>query len=307
LTDNGGCGDPTSYLCTNLEGATPNCATLCSADNECPAGTFGCDPQAGTCIEPSVVSCVGLALADSCQVNALPGACIEGENQDLICGPACDVPEDCDENEAVCHALGQGAAAVCGAPCASDADCPASGTVCDVSTGICAAPAATVDLTGWKVQVFQNGNTAGELKFEYTFSGTYEIGSYVVVARDAADVATWSGHFTPTLTSEETENIALLLDTGNSWQMNGSDDPVHLVAPDGSVQDIGTPEANKHNHRLADGSWLANLATNGAQGALPSITGVTAPVYIYEIGEKGSSTRLTAFEGNYVILYISGN
>ena len=34
LTDNGGCGDPSGYVCTNNEGAAPTCEMVACSGNE---------------------------------------------------------------------------------------------------------------------------------------------------------------------------------------------------------------------------------------------------------------------------------
>ena len=106
------------------------------------------------------------------------------------------------------------------------------------------------------------------------------------------------------LTDAETANIALFVSTGGSWAVNGSDDPVTLSSAAGDVQ--VAPNKDDILRLQADGSYLIDSSgqTSGATGAESLVGNTDAPVVIYEIGEKGSSTRLVDYNGNYVMLFV---
>ncbi|MBU1243934.1 lamin tail domain-containing protein [Myxococcota bacterium] len=170
--------------------------------------------------------------------------------------------------------------------------------------GIACPVLNTVDLTGYYVEVYQNG----VLKQTYTLNGTYQKGKYIVVARQAVDVAAWAASFTPALTAVETQNVVELFDTNNSWQMNDTgDDSAILYNPSTVEIDRAANPANKIRTRQADGSWVDGTTTDGAQNAPDAITGYTHPVYCFQIAEAASTIELTAYQGNYVMLYIPNN
>ena len=164
-----------------------------------------------------------------------------------------------------------------------------------------------VDLTGYSVELYQNGESESDLKFSHTFSGLFEMGSYIVVVRKATNLVTWNLMFDPQLLPAETSDISLFLNSATQieWAVNGDDDPVMIRDPSGALVDLGYAEKNLHNRRNSDGSWSSDTTSSIAQNAPESIEGLEAPIYIYEIGERGSC-RLSDYFGNYVLLYVSG-
>ena len=108
------------------------------------------------------------------------------------------------------------------------------------------------------------------------------------------------------MTAEEVANVSQFDETDNSWAVNDDDDPVKLLDPAGNPIDIAFPDKDSINHRQIDGTWNEDNDTIGAAGATTSLPGYSSPIYIYEIGEKGSSTRLNDYQGNYVMLYVAG-
>jgi len=170
------------------------------------------------------------------------------------------------------------------------------GTTCPASS--------TVDLTGYYVELYQNGT----LVVTYHLNGVYAKGKYIVLARDAADLGTWTTKFSPALTAAETANIVEYYSTGNTWQMNhDGDDSAKLYAPGNILIDTAANPANKIRTRQADGTFLDRNTTDGALNAPNSIVGYSHPVYLYEIAEAASTIRLTGYQGNYVMLYIPNN
>ncbi len=162
----------------------------------------------------------------------------------------------------------------------------------------------TVDLTGYYVELYQNG----ELKQTVNFSGVFEKGKYIVIARHLATLELWMGAFTPNLTAAEVENVALYHTSAGAWQMNHlEDDSARLYSPAAVEIDRANNPANKIRTRQADGSWVDGNTTAGALGAPDAIAGYSHPIYCYEIGEADGAIRLTNFNGNYVMLYIPNN
>lgn len=166
----------------------------------------------------------------------------------------------------------------------------------DVTT----STSTTVDLTGWTVELWQNG----ALKSTINLSGEYEKGKYIVIVRNLDDISAWGNAFTPALSTAETENIVEYVKSSPEWQNNGTDDEVKLIDPSIVVVDTTPSPKDKHKTRQSDNSYLESNTTNGATGAPDTITGYSQPIYIFEVAEKGSSTRLTNYQGNYVLLYI---
>ena len=170
--------------------------------------------------------------------------------------------------------------------------------------GVNCAATSTVDLTGYYVEVYQNGT----LKQTVALDGVYEKGKYLVISRDGADIAAWAAYFTPALTAGETQNIAFFHGTGNSWQMNGADDDsARLFNPSAVEIDRANNPLDKIRTRQADGTWVDGTTTEGAQNAPNTIAGYAHPVYCFQIAESASSIELTNFLGNYVMLYIPNN
>ncbi len=167
--------------------------------------------------------------------------------------------------------------------------------------GVNCPTSTTVDLTGYYVEVYQNG----VLKQTVQLAGVYPKGKYLVIVRKATDIAAWSAFFSPALTSAETANIVFFHDTNDTWQMNDAgDDSAKLYNPSGVQIDSASNPANKIRTRQPDGTWLDRTTTTGALGAPEGIPGYSYPVYMYEIAEAAATIRLTGYFGNYVMLYI---
>ena len=95
--------------------------------------------------------------------------------------------------------------------------------------------------------------------------------------------------------------------TGDAWAVNGSDDPIHILYNDMLI-DSASPDKDDITRRQSDSTFVADeqKTTSGAHGAPLTLPDYQSPIYIYEIGERGSDTRLTLYNGNYVMLYIAG-
>jgi hypothetical protein len=172
-----------------------------------------------------------------------------------------------------------------------------------------------VDLSDLSLQVYQNGYGPEFLKSEFLLQGTAPVGSYIIVTRDVDPVGDsllqftgWSAMWDPALPLGLHDTISQFLSTENSWQVNGTDDPVALVNADGVVIDMAAPVKDHIATRQADGTWVESFSSVWATGAAAPIqvSGVSGPVYVYEIGEKGPNTDLINYQGNYVILYVAG-
>ncbi len=164
----------------------------------------------------------------------------------------------------------------------------------------------TVDLTGWKIQPYQNGSA----KNSYTLNGVYEKGKYIVIVRNVANAAAWANYFTPV---NDISNLSVTpqgyFNTGDNWQMNDTfDDRVDILNPLGQVVDTsGQQPANTHKRRNADGTWSTATSSNGTTGAPSTIAGYDEPIYVYEMGEAGDNTNFgDSYVANYALLYISG-
>ncbi len=90
--------------------------------------------------------------------------------------------------------------------------------------------------------------------------------------------------------------------------MNDSDyDGVKVYNSSDTLIDETTQPGNTIKQRQADDTYTTSDTTDGAMYAPDTITGYDEPIYIYEMGEKGSSTQLTDYNGNYVMLYVSAD
>ena len=224
-------------------------------------------------------------------------------------GQICSTPPaaECQGNSVVTYgANGQCSAGLCEYPVASTVDCGAD--VCSTAMGPAScvdASLAGVQLSGYRIQLLQNGESPDHVKFEVELSGDFNHGVYIVVTRNAT-LTTWPAMFSPALAGDAMASIAELYDSEDSWQFNSVDDPVRILDASGQVVDMGYGVKNGVNRRQEDGSWQTTDAgsTSGATGAPASVAGVGGPVYIFEIGEACSECQLTDFNGNYALLYV---
>jgi hypothetical protein len=232
------------------------------------------------------------------------GACVD-PCEGLLCNspPA----NECAGNSVAEYGTtGTCAAGLCTYPVTATTDCGAD--VCSTATGPAScvdASLAGVPLSGYRVQLLQNGVAPENIKLDVELSGDYAHGQYILMTRNATLVA-WPTLFTPALDGAAVANIAEHHDSEDSWQFNSNDDPVRVLDPTGQVLDIAYGVKNGVNRRQADGSWLQveGSVSAGAIGAPNTVAGAPGPLYVYEVGEACGDCPLTDFNGNYVLIYI---
>ena len=213
----------------------------------------------------------------------------------------------CDGNSVLEYGVaGSCSAGECSYPVTSTIDCGAE--VCSTAMGpaSCVDPSlAGVPLTGYRIQLLQNGEAPENIKFDVELTGDFAHGQYILVTRNAT-LEAWPKMFAPALDGAAVVNIAEHHDSEDSWQFNSNDDPVRLLDPTGQVLDLAYGVKNGVNQRQADGSWLEveGGVTAGAVGAPSPVVGAPGPLYVYEIGEACGDCPLTDFNGNYVLIYI---
>ncbi|MEC9464679.1 MAG: kelch repeat-containing protein, partial [Myxococcota bacterium] len=82
------------------------CVIACSQDNDCAAGTHGC--QSGSCVKGSETVCADVPSGSACsfQYNGatVTGKCLADSttHSKALCLPECSVASDCDENGSIC-------------------------------------------------------------------------------------------------------------------------------------------------------------------------------------------------------------
>lgn len=267
------------------------------------SGDGVCIPEDG-CDFSAVSETLDCAVEYGANFICQDGACV-----DPCEGMVCNTPpaNECDGNSVVEYgAAGSCTAGECVYPVTSTSDCGAQ--VCSTAMGPAAcvdASEAGVPLTGYSIQLLQNGETPDKVKVEVELEGDYAHGQYILVTRNTT-LEAWPSLFTPALDGSSIASVAEHHDTENSWQFNSVDDPVRILDPTGQVVDLGSGVKNGVNRRQADGSWLAvdGAITAGASGAPEVVAGVAGPLYIYEFGEACGDCPLTDFNGNYVLIYI---
>jgi hypothetical protein len=235
--------------------------------------------------------------------------CLQGACVDPCAGQICSSPPaaECNGNSVVTYgASGVCSAGLCTYPIASTTDCGAD--VCSTAMGPAScvdASLAGVQLSGYRIQLLQNGEAPEHVKFEVELAGDYGHGSYIVVARNAT-MPSWPLMFTPALGGADVANVVELYDSEDAWQFNSLDDPVRIMDAAGQVVDMGVGVKNGINRRQADGSWLEvdGATTSGAMGAPDVVAGVGGPLYIFEIGEACGECHLFDYNGNYTMIYI---
>ncbi len=156
---------------------------------------------------------------------------------------------------------------------------------------------ATVDLTGYYVNLYQGGT----LKYTYTFTGAVEHGKYFAVTRNAADLAAWESTFT---TAIDSTDIFAYESSNEQWQSNDIDDEVRIYDAVDTLLDSTMSGKNTIKTRQSDNTYTTGTVHHVATGAPSTIDGYTAPLYIYEVGEAGTGVELTGYTGNYVLIYI---
>lgn len=172
----------------------------------------------------------------------------------------------------------------------------------DGSSSSSSGGSSEVDLDGYTLELYQNGS----LKTTIDLSGAYSVGDYIVAVRSASDASDWASKFSPSLTADQIADIEKFVSTSPQWQVNGTDDSVKLYNSSGTLIDSTDAPYNEIKRRTSSGSYTTDTTSNAATEAPSSISGYSSPVYIYELGEASSSTQLTDYYGNYVILYVAG-
>jgi hypothetical protein len=262
-----------------------------------------CIPESG-CDFSTVTETVDCAAAMGPSFVCLQGACV-----DPCAGQICSSPPaaECDGNSVVTYAgTGFCSSGLCTYAITSSTDCGAD--VCSTATGPAScvdASLAGVQLSGYRIQLLQNGEAPENVKFEVELSGDYSHGSYIVVVRDAT-ITSWPLMFKPALGGAAVANIVELYDTEDSWQFNSIDDPVRILDATGQIVDMGVGVKDGINRRQADSGWLEveGATTAGAVGAPDAVAGVAGPLYIFEIGEACTECHLFEYQGNYAMIYV---
>ena len=273
-------------------------------------GTLKTYSDAGVCIPES--GCDYSAVSETIDCATEYGSsfvCQEGACVDPCEGLLCNTPpaNECDGNSVVVYGeAGTCSAGVCSYPVTSTTDCGAD--VCSTATGPAScvdAALAGVPLSGYRIQLLQNGEAPENIKLDVELSGDYAHGQYILLTRNASMEA-WPAMFTPALDGAAVTNITEHHDSEDTWQFNSVDDPVRILDPVGQVVDIGYGVKNGVNRRQADGSWLQveGGVTAGAAGAPESVAGTAGAIYIFELGEACGDCQLTDFNGNYALIYI---
>ena len=154
-----------------------------------------------------------------------------------------------------------------------------------------------VDLTGYKIELWQNG----AYKTKYDLVGYYQHNSYIAITREGQDLATWATYFSTAI--DTTTNDIIFIERA-SWQANGTDDSVYIYDNNSVLLDSEAMPKDEIKTRQPDGTYLNSYNQHVAIDAPLAITGYSAPLYIYEMGEADNSSELTEWEGNYVLIYI---
>ncbi|MBU1219404.1 lamin tail domain-containing protein [Myxococcota bacterium] len=290
------CTSADVYDATNNLLGTPKMANNpCAVESNCADGT---DNDGDGAIDCADSDCVGVTGPDGVACEATETTCGDGNDNDG------DGDTDCADSDCVGVTGPDGVACEATETSCSDTfDNDGDGFV-DMADPDCNI-GATVDLTGYRIEVWVNINTTPILGHTMNLTGNYVKGKYIAIVRNQVDLAAWGAGFNPILTTAETENISEYVTTADSWQPNGNDsDRVRIYDDTDTLIDEMEVPSNSVKTRQSDNTTLIQQTTAGAVGAPNSVTGYTHPIYIYEIGEAGTGDRLTAFQSNYTLIYI---